>query len=185
MQKEYQELLEKFREQSVNDRLTDLYNQTHFFLLLNLQLERAKRYQTAFSLIIFDVDDFKNYNDANGHIAGSGALRKIGGLMRKVFRSSDVMCRFGGDEFVTILPNSDKVGAFLGAERIRETVENEYFEGGEHQPMGKLTISLGISSYPEHGRDTKELLDKADKALYVAKNMGRNKTVIYSEDVKE
>ncbi len=179
------ELLEKFREQSVNDRLTGLYNQAHFFLLLNLQLERAKRYKTAFSLIIFDVDDFKNYNDTNGHIAGSGALRKIAELMKKVFRSSDVMCKYGGDEFVIILSNSDKVGAFLGAERIRETVENEYFEGGEHQPMGKVTLSLGISSYPEHGLDTRELLDKADKALYVAKNIGRNKTVIYSEDLEE
>lgn len=184
-ERQLQELLEKFREQSVNDRLTDLYNQAHFFLLLNLQVERAKRYKRTFSLIMLDVDDFKNYNDTNGHLAGSGALRKIGGLMKKVFRSSDVLCRYGGDEYVIILPNSDKVGAFLGAERIRETVENEYFEGGEHQSMGKVTLSLGISTYPEHGPDTRELIDKADKALYVAKNTGRNKTVIYSEDLEE
>jgi diguanylate cyclase (GGDEF)-like protein len=180
-----QELLEKFRELSVNDRLTDLYNQAHFFLLLNLQLERAKRYKTTFSLIMFDVDNFKDYNDTNGHIAGSEALRKVGGLMKKVFRSSDVLCRYGGDEYVVILPNSDHVGAFLGAERIRETVENTYFKGGERQPLGKVTLSLGISSYPEHGTATKELLDKADKALYLAKNTGRNKTIIYSEDLEE
>jgi diguanylate cyclase (GGDEF)-like protein len=179
-----QELLEKFRELSVNDRLTDLYNQAHFFLLLNLQLERAKRYKNTFSLIIFDVDNFKDYNDTNGHIAGSEALHKIGGLMKKVFRSSDVLCRYGGDEYVVILPNSDKVGAFLGAERIRETVENAYFKGGRNQPLGKVTLSLGISSYPEHGTATKELLDKADKALYLAKNTGRNKSVIYSEDLE-
>jgi diguanylate cyclase (GGDEF)-like protein len=184
-EKKLQELLEKFRELSVNDRLTDLYNQAHFFLLLNLQLERAKRYKNTFSIIIFDVDNFKDYNDTNGHIAGSEALRKVGRLMKKVFRSSDVLCRYGGDEYVVILPNSDHVGAFLGAERIRETVENEHFKGGEHQPLGKVTLSLGISSYPEHGTGTKDLLNKADKALYIAKNTGRNKTVIYTEDLEE
>ncbi|MCP5106557.1 MAG: GGDEF domain-containing protein [bacterium] len=178
-------LLEKFREQSVTDGLTDLYNQTHFFLLLNLQMERAKRYKTTFSLILFDVDNFKNYNDSNGHIAGSEALQRVGRLMKEVFRSSDILAKYGGDEFVIILPNSDKIGAFLGAERIREAVENEPFPGGKHQPMGKMTLSLGIASYPEHGADTEEILGRADKAMYFAKQTGRNKTVIYSEDLEE
>lgn len=179
------ELLEKFREQSVTDGLTGLYNQTHFFLLFNLQLERARRYRTALSLIIFDVDHFKNYNDSNGHIAGSAALKRVGHLTQKVFRSSDILAKYGGDEFVVILPNSDKIGAFLGAERLRETVEHTAFEGGETQPLGKVTLSLGIASYPEHGATTKEILDRADKAMYVAKESGRNKTVIYSSDLEE
>ncbi len=179
------ELLEKFREQSVTDGLTGLYNQTHFFLLFNLQLERAKRYRTALSLIIFDVDHFKNYNDSNGHIAGSAALKKVGQLTQKVFRSSDMLAKYGGDEFVIILSNSDKIGAFLGAERLRETVEHTAFEGGESQPLGKVTLSLGIASYPEHGATTKEILDRADKAMYIAKESGRNKTVIYSPDLEE
>ncbi len=180
-----QQLLKKFRELSVTDGLTNLYNQTHFFLLLNLQFERARRYNSTFSVIIFDVDNFKNYNDNNGHIQGSDTLRRIGALMKDVFRSSDILAKYGGDEFVILLPNSDKVGAFLGAERLRETVENEAFPGRELQPMGKVTVSLGVGSFPEHGNNTEELLDKADKALYAAKNSGRNKTVIYSEDMED
>ena len=179
------ELLEKFRAQSVTDGLTGLYNQTHFFLLFNLQLERARRYRAALSLIIFDVDHFKNYNDSNGHIAGSAALKKVGQLTQKAFRTSDILAKYGGDEFVIILPNSDKIGAFLGAERLRETVEHTSFEGGESQPLGKVTLSLGIASYPEHGATTREILDRADKAMYVAKESGRNKTVIYSPDLEE
>jgi diguanylate cyclase (GGDEF)-like protein len=183
-EKKLQELLHKFRKESVTDGLTGLYNQSHFFLLLNLQMERSKRYGTPFSLIIFDVDNFKNYNDTNGHIAGSSALKRVGDLMKEAFRTGDMLAKYGGDEFVVILPNSDKIGAFLGAERIREMVESEHFEGGEHQPKGKVTLSLGISAYPEHGADTREILDRADKALYSAKEGGRNKTVIYSEELK-
>lgn len=179
------ELLEKFREQSVTDGLTGLYNQTHFFLLFNLQLERAKRYRTPLSLIIFDVDNFKNYNDSNGHIAGSAALKMVGQLTQKVFRASDILSKYGGDEFVIILPSSDKIGAFLGAERLRETVEHTVFQGGETQPLGKVTLSLGIASYPEHGTTTREILDRADKAMYVAKESGRNKTVIYTTDMED
>lgn len=179
------ELLEKFREQSVTDGLTGLYNQTHFFLLFNLQLERAKRSHTPFSLIIFDVDHFKNYNDSNGHMAGSAALEKVGQLMQKIFRITDILAKYGGDEFVIILPNSDRIGAFLGAERLREMVEHTAFAGGEKQPLGKITLSIGIASYPEHGTTTPDILAKADKAMYVAKKSGRNKTVIYSPELEE
>lgn len=178
-------LLHYTRELSVTDGLTNLYNQSHFFLLLKLQLEKSKRYHTPFALIIFDVDHFKNYNDSNGHLRGSAALRRVGDLMRRVFRSSDIMAKYGGDEFVIILPNSDKVGAFLAGDRLRELIEEEPFEGEEQQPMKKITISVGISSYPEHGQTIEEIIDRADKALYVAKKSGRNKCVIYSEDLEE
>jgi diguanylate cyclase (GGDEF)-like protein len=170
---------------SVTDGLTNLYNQTHFFLLFRLQLKKSKRYQTPFSIIIFDVDYFKNYNDNNGHLKGSELLCRIGTLMKQAFRSSDMLAKYGGDEFVIILPNSDKVGAFLAADRLREIVEEEPFEGEQHQPSGKITLSLGISSFPEHGDNVEILMDRADKALYSAKEAGRNKTVIYSEDLEE
>ncbi|MCP5051403.1 MAG: GGDEF domain-containing protein [bacterium] len=180
-----QELLKRTKELSVTDGLTGLYNQTHFFLLLKLQLEKAKRYHATFSLIMLDIDNFKNYNDNNGHLKGSEALRQVAELMRSVFRSSDILAKYGGDEFVIILPNSDKVGSFLAADRMREMVEAEYFDGQELQPMGNITLSLGLSSYPDHGQTVEELLDHADKALYAAKNTGRNKSVIYSEDMVE
>lgn len=178
-------LLQKTQEMSVTDGLTNLYNQTHFFLLFRLQLKKSQRYHTNFSLVIFDVDYFKNYNDNNGHLKGSGVLKQIGEIMRRCFRSSDVLAKYGGDEFVIILPDSDKVGAFLAADRLREEIEKEPFEGREQQPLGKITLSLGISSYPEHGTSVEELLDHADKALYSAKKSGRNRTVLYSEDLEE
>jgi diguanylate cyclase (GGDEF)-like protein len=180
-----QELITKFREQSVTDGLTNLYNQAHFFLLLNLQIEKAKRYNSQFSLIMFDLDDLKNYNDNNGHFAGSKALKKVAQLMKEVFRSSDILAKYGGDEFVILLPNTDEIGAFLCAERLREMVENEQFEGREVQPLGKVTLSLGIATYPKHGVLNTELLNRSDKALYFAKETGKNKTVIYSEDLEE
>ncbi|MCU0288232.1 MAG: GGDEF domain-containing protein [Acidobacteria bacterium] len=128
---------------------------------------------------------FKNYNDCNGHIAGSEALKVVGELMQKVFRKGDILAKYGGDEFVIILPDSDRIGAFLGAERLREIVEHTVFEGGEKQPLGKITLSLGIASYPEHGITTPEILAKADKAMYTAKESGRNKTIIYTPELEE
>ncbi len=176
-----QELLERSRKLSVTDGLTDLYNQSYFFKMLKLQLERAKRYESTFSVIIFDVDHFKSYNDHNGHIHGSEALAKIGGIMKSVFRASDILAKYGGDEFVVILPNTDRVGAFLAADRLRDTIENESFAGEENQPMGKITISVGVATFPEHGAGEEEILEKADRAMYLAKEAGRNRTVIYSE----
>jgi len=178
------DLLQKTQEMSVTDGLTNLYNQTHFFLLFRLQLKKSRRYHTAFSIIMFDVDHFKNYNDNNGHLKGSQVLKQVADIMRSCFRASDVLAKYGGDEFVVILPGSDKVGAFLAADRLREVVEEEPFEGREKQPLGKITLSLGISSYPEHGSTREELLDRADKALYAAKETGRNKTVLYSQDLE-
>lgn len=181
-EKKIQELLEKTHELSITDGLTGLYNQAHFILLLKLQLEKSKRYGTAFSVIIFDVDHFKCYNDHNGHLKGSEALRLVAELSRGVFRASDSLAKYGGDEFVIILPTSDRVGAFLAADRLRELIETEKFEGEEHQPKGKITISMGIASYPEHADTIEGLMDKADKALYASKNSGRNKVLIYGEE---
>ncbi|MCK4837071.1 MAG: GGDEF domain-containing protein, partial [Candidatus Aminicenantes bacterium] len=180
-----QQLLKKTRELSITDGLTNLYNQTHFFEMLKHEIEQSRRYKQVFSLIIFDVDDFKKYNDNNGHIYGSRALEQIGSIMKKIFRSSDILARYGGDEYVIILPNTDKVGAFLAADRLRERVENEEFYGEKRQPKGKITISLGITGFPEHGNTVEEILSNADKALYRVKKMGGNRTIIYSEEIEK
>jgi diguanylate cyclase (GGDEF)-like protein len=176
-------LLRKTGELSVTDGLTNLYNQTHFFLLLRLQMEKSRRYEKPFSIVIFDMDNFKTYNDNNGHLKGSDALKRVGELMRSVFRSSDVMAKYGGDEFVVLLPNSEKIGAFLASDRLREVVEEEPFPGREAMPRGRLTLSLGIAAYPEHGDTIESLLDRADKALYAAKKTGRNKVIIYNDEI--
>ena len=184
-EKKLRDLLQKSQEMSVTDGLTNLYNQAYFFLLFRLELEKSRRYHTPFSIIIFDVDRFKSYNDNMGHLKGSEVLQRIGEMMKEAFRASDLLAKYGGDEFVVILPNSDKVGTFLAADRLREMVENEPFEGRHLQPGGKVTLSLGIATYPEHGDTVEKILGNADKALYSAKKGGRNRTVIYSENLEE
>lgn len=184
-EKLFQDLLEKSRELSITDGLTHLYNQTHFFSRLSRQLEESRLKERPFSLIIFDVDNFKNYNDCNGHIKGSMALQNMGKIMKSAFRKSDILAKYGGDEFVVILPGTDKVGAYLAAERLREKVEKSEFEGGGSQPQGRVTVSVGISSYPEHGDTEDIILDRADRAMYVSKETGRNRTTIYASELED
>jgi len=179
-----QDLFKKTHELSITDGLTGLFNQTHFLQLLDVETKKSERYHLVYSLIMFDVDDFKNYNDSNGHIHGSLTLQQIGAMMKRIFRSSDVLAKYGGDEFIILLPQTDKVGAYLAAERLRESVEKEYFAGQESQPGGNLTISLGIASYPEHGLYGGEVLDRADRAMYVIKDGGKNGTAIFNESVE-
>jgi diguanylate cyclase (GGDEF)-like protein len=179
------ELLEQTRELSISDGLTGLYNQMHFFELLKQETKKSQRLNLSYSLIIFDVDHFKNYNDHNGHLNGSETLKNIGTIMKNKFRTSDLLAKYGGDEFVIILPKTDKVGAYLAAERLREGVEKQVFPGAETQPLKKLTISIGMANYPEHGLSDEEILNRADKALYFAKESGRNRTIIYDENIEK
>jgi len=180
-----QRLFNQTRELSITDGLSLLYNQTYFFERLKQEIQQSKRYKYQLSVIILDVDDFKKYNDANGHIYGSKALKQIGSIMKAMFRSSDILARYGGDEFVVMLPHTDKVGAFLAADRLREIVEQESFGGEESLPRGKITISLGVTSFPDFGDSVEEVLGYADKALYHAKKLGRNRTILYSEEIEE
>jgi diguanylate cyclase (GGDEF)-like protein len=177
------ELLKQTQELSITDGLTGLYNQMHFFELINLETKKSQRQNLSYSLIMFDVDHFKNYNDHNGHLRGSETLKNIGAIMRNKFRTTDLLAKYGGDEFVVILPQADKVGAYLAAERLRESIEKQVFPGAETQPLKKLTISIGLAAYPEHGLNEEEILNHADKALYFAKDSGRNRTVIYNENI--
>ncbi len=178
-------LLEQTQELSISDGLTGLYNQMHFFELLSLETKKSQRHKLSYSLIMFDVDFFKNYNDHNGHIHGSEILKSIGAIMKNKFRTTDLLAKYGGDEFVVILPQTDKVGAYLAAERLRESIEKQVFPGAETQPQKKLTISIGLASYPEHGLNDEEILNYADKALYFAKESGRNRTHIYNENIEK
>jgi diguanylate cyclase (GGDEF)-like protein len=179
------ELLQQTQELSISDGLTGLYNQMHFFELINSETKKSQRLNLSFTLIMFDVDHFKNYNDHNGHLHGSETLKGVAAIMKKKFRTTDLLAKYGGDEFVIILPQTDKVGAYLAAERLRESVEKQVFPGAETQPLKKLTISIGLASYPEHGASDEEILNRADKALYFAKESGRNRTIIYNENIEK
>lgn len=178
-----QELLKKTRDLSIRDGLTGLYNQTHFFQMLEDHINKAKRYNEVFSVLLFDIDNFKNYNDNNGHIKGSGVIKRIGVIVSDTFRTFDISARYGGDEYVVFLPNTDKIGSFLAGDRLRERIENSKFSGMEKQPEGRVTISMGIASFPDDADTREDVLDKADKALYYSKENGKNKVTLFKEEI--
>jgi diguanylate cyclase (GGDEF)-like protein len=160
------------------DGLTGMYNHRYFHDALERELVRAKRFGNPVSLIFMDLDDFKKYNDVNGHIAGDELLKSVSALMKALCRRSDVLARYGGEEFVMILSGADKEGASVFAERLREEVENFSFAGQDGQDA--MTISIGVASYPEDARNISQLINYADQALYAAKSGGRNRVTNWS-----
>jgi diguanylate cyclase (GGDEF)-like protein len=161
-------------EQVKRDGLTGLYNHRHLQEALAREVARATRYNRVFSLLFADIDHFKQYNDNQGHLAGDKALRAIAELLRKSVRNSDFVARYGGEEFAVLLPETDKERARIVAERILYSVERHPFPGREAQPGGRLTISIGLSAFPDDGGEPAELLRRADEALYEAKRDGGN-----------
>jgi len=161
-------------EQVKRDGLTGLYNHAYFQEVLARETARAGRYNRSFSLLFADLDHFKQYNDQQGHQAGDKALVLIADLIRRNVRKADYVARYGGEEFVVLLPETSKDRARIVAERVREAIGNHPFPGGEMQPGGAMTISIGISSFPEDGMLPIELIRGADAALYAAKHMGGN-----------
>jgi diguanylate cyclase (GGDEF)-like protein len=170
----------RLREAAITDPKTQLFNHTFFEGKLREEVERAKRYAHAISLIMLDLDNFKDYNDSYGHIAGDAVLKGIGVLLKKVGRDCDIPCRFGGEEFTIILPETDLDGAVKMAERIRSAIENTSFKDESPDAAGNVTASVGVAScgcYTGHGgeEDVNLLVGNADKALYQAKKTGKNK----------
>ena len=161
-------------EQVKRDGLTGLYNHGYFQEVLSRETARAGRYHRYFSLIFADLDHFKKYNDLQGHQAGDKALVVTAEILRRYVRKSDYVARYGGEEFVILLPETDKDKARFVAERVRDAIARHPFPGGEAQPGGALTISMGISSFPENGLLPVELIRGADAALYEAKREGGN-----------
>ena len=171
---EQQRLNHQLRETAIRDGLTELYNQRYFREALDVEIARARRHRRTFSLIFMDLDYFKHYNDARGHLAGDELLKQLAALIRKDCRTSTLAARYGGDEFVMLTPETDKASARIFAERLRVSVEHHPFTGREQQPGGKVTLSVGVSTFPDDGCDADTLIAKADTALYRAKEEGRN-----------
>lgn len=172
---------EEVKNLSLTDGMTNLHNYRYFSIRLKEELNRAKRNKTKVSLLILDIDYFKNYNDTLGHQAGDEALRTLGRVLKNTVRDEDVVSRYGGEEFCIILPGISKSDMQPLGERVRNIIELHQFYKERVQPSGRMTISLGGSTYPDDAHDADELIQKADQALYKAKNFGRNQLVIYEK----
>ena len=173
-------LLEETRKSSRSDGLTGLFNRRFFDEALEGEMKRAQRYEGSFSLIFFDLDNFKKLNDTYGHQAGDMTLKKTAEIMLTEKRTEDLACRYGGEELVLILPETTKVNALVIAERIRQKIEELelVFEGKQFS----VTSSGGVASYPADAKDVKTLLNMADVALYQAKENGKNRIVLHNTD---
>jgi len=173
---ENSQLFELTAEHAHSDYLTNLWNHGYFQFLLQTELEKAKATKSSLTLMMIDIDDFKIYNDTLGHQAGDKILKTLAGLLRNQSRKMDQVCRYGGEEFTIILPHTDKKEAFLIAERIRTDIQKYPFLNEEIFPHQQLTVSLGIATFPENGLLAADLITASDKALYRAKNKGKNNT---------
>ncbi|OYT71445.1 MAG: hypothetical protein CFK52_08090 [Chloracidobacterium sp. CP2_5A] len=170
------------KHRAITDGLTGLFNHAYFMEKLARKAELVERGGQALSIIMLDVDRFKHFNDTNGHEAGNELLRDLARLMERCFRRSDLLARYGGEEFVVLLSNTPKSQAAILAERLRRRVAEYPFVGRESQPGGRLTISLGVASLPSDANDAKQLLELADRALYRAKQSGRNRVCVVETD---
>jgi diguanylate cyclase (GGDEF)-like protein len=172
---------EKIKALSYTDGMTGLHNYRFFTLRLREEIARARRNQMPVSLLIMDVDYFKNYNDTLGHPAGDEVLRQLSAILKHTVRDNDIVARYGGEEFAIILPSTGGKGARALAERIRKKVEQHKFPNEEVQPGGTLTISIGGAIYPDDAVIMEDLIVAADRALYTAKAQGRNRVVFFHE----
>jgi len=159
-----------------SDSLTGLWNHGYFQYMLQTELERTKAINIPLSIVMIDIDDFKKYNDTLGHQAGDQILKDVAKLLRDYSRKMDWVCRYGGEEFSIILPQTNKKEAIMIAERLREAVEKHHFIQEDIMPQKKLTVSIGIATFPENGKTNSELIAYSDKCLYEAKKQGKNQT---------
>ncbi|MBO8092680.1 MAG: GGDEF domain-containing protein [Prosthecochloris sp.] len=171
----------KLDELFIRDEKTNLYNYRHFRDHLVMDVARARRYNDPISLAMIDIDHFKIYNDNNGHVAGDRVLCRMAEIFIHECRKEDVPARFGGEEFAILFPRTDAGQAHMIVERLRFVISREPFEFKEGQPGGDLTISAGVATFPEDASDWFSLVNHADRALYYAKSMGKNRVMSYSD----
>ena len=172
-------LQETLRSRSERDPLTDLYNRRHLELSAERELARATRHTHPLAFVMLDVDHFKMFNDTHGHDAGDAVLREVALVLKRHTRTEDIACRYGGEEFLMVLPGCPLEDAYQKSEAIREAIAQlRVTVGGT--VLSRVTASLGIACYPQHGERMEELIRAADAALYKAKAAGRNQIVATS-----
>lgn len=177
------QLMEKARDLSNIDDLTGLANRRHFQEILKREVAQARRFSSNFSILMCDIDHFDQYNNKHGRLRGDAILRQVGQVLLNNTRGIDLVCRFGNEEFVVLLPKTNKNGGIATAEKLRNCILSEQFEGAEDLPEKKLTVSFGVTEFPLDSKNIYELLNLADKALYAAKKAGRNCSVAWEGPV--
>jgi diguanylate cyclase (GGDEF)-like protein len=173
----------QIRDEAETDALTGLANRRSLLVRVNLELQRSRAYQSRTSLVMIDVDHFKHYNDHCGHAAGDQVLRLVAQLAVSATRRTDLVARYGGEEFTVVLSGADRDQAYRHADRIRRTIAGHPFPQGERQPGGRLSISMGVATWPDDADDADALFEVADRALYRAKESGRNRVVLYDRTI--
>ena len=171
-------LREELREQAIHDPLTGLCNRRYLEENLGRELHRARRGNSPLCIVMLDLDNFKPFNDTFGHDAGDSLLRQLGTMLRQKLRKSDIACRYGGDEFVLVLPDSSLADAQRRVEQIRVLVKELQIRH-DGPPLDRITVSAGVAAAPEHNSTAAELLRAADNAMYAAKQAGRDRVVVY------
>jgi diguanylate cyclase (GGDEF)-like protein len=171
------DLMEDQKRKANSDGLTGLINKRYLKDLLGEAIHKAEVQQSPVSVFLFDLDHFKRLNDKYGHLTGDRVLQGTAEVLRRTVRDGDIAARWGGEEFLVILPGTPKEGAWLAAEKVRKSLEIQVFQDEDGKPVTKVTLSGGVATFPEDGRQQSELVAAADKALYRAKQAGRNRIV--------
>lgn len=173
------EFLGTAKEEAITDALTGLYNRRYFFEKAREAAHKAIKHHSPISIFIFDIDHFKKYNDMHGHPEGDYLLKELSRILKENSREGDVTARYGGEEFIVLMPDTDKEGAVVYGEKIRKVIESYPFRHREKQPLGYLSVSGGVASFPFDGSSIEAVIRCADEALYESKRSGRNMITRY------
>jgi len=175
-------LYQKLEMEAITDGLTSVYNYRFLISSLEAEIKRARRFKQSFSFVMLDVDNLKSFNDERGHLSGSQALKEIATLVKITCREIDVVCKYGGDEFGILLPQTESEGAAGVTKRVLRVVARHTFNS---ESAGLLTCSAGISAFPRDGQTVRDIISAADKALYQAKRLGKNLVLTTEELIEE
>lgn len=171
-------LFQNTQELAYTDALTGVFNRRYFDQRFSREVVRARRYSRSLAVLMIDIDHFKKFNDTFGHLQGDVVLQNVASILENKLRRADILCRYGGEEFVVLLPEIDLHNAEIVAEKLRAAIMSNATLERPGMPRQHITISVGVAALPDSGSDGKEILNKADRALYKAKEGGRNKVCV-------
>lgn len=176
-------MVRHYKHLSITDGLTTLYNHRYFHEFMDRELQRARRSSCAFTLLFADVDDFKQYNDVNGHLAGDEVLRELADIFLRTTRKTDFVARYGGEKFAVILPDTAAEGCLHVARHIAKAIREKQWRYSGVLPFKTITLSIGIATYPHEALLKEDLIARADEAMYHAKRTGKNKICYFDKNL--